>query len=209
MHLEMDKASRESVKKQQLIDSALMLFKTFGFKKVTIKDICKHAQVSKVTFYKYFVDKEALIAFVLEAYITEGKAQWEHIKSLQVPFANKIERMIDLKLQKSNEVSPAFMQDILDLQIPSVAECINKYRQSQLKDILNFFIQGQKEGALNPEFPPEFFLYLINEVERALKDPQLNSIVPSIHQRLKWLLDTFFFGILNHKPVQEEEEQCF
>jgi AcrR family transcriptional regulator len=46
-----------SKKYESILITGHDLFWKFGFKRVTIDEICKKAEVSKMTFYKYFTDK--------------------------------------------------------------------------------------------------------------------------------------------------------
>ena len=49
-----------SKKQSALLSNARTLFWQLGYRKVTIEDVCKHAGVSKMTFYKFYPDKLAL-----------------------------------------------------------------------------------------------------------------------------------------------------
>ena len=50
-----------SQKKQQLVETGKKLFLKHGVKRISIEEICRESEVSKVTFYKYFKNKQALI----------------------------------------------------------------------------------------------------------------------------------------------------
>ncbi len=56
----MDKLEQRSLnKRRKILNSAICLFKNHTIKKVTMDDIAMQANVSKVTIYKYFGDKES------------------------------------------------------------------------------------------------------------------------------------------------------
>jgi len=44
-------------KREQILTTGKELFWKFGFKRVTIEEICKEAGVSKMTYYKFFTTK--------------------------------------------------------------------------------------------------------------------------------------------------------
>ena len=46
-----------SNKKQQLLNTATELFRAQVFRRITIDETCKTANISKRTFYKYFKNK--------------------------------------------------------------------------------------------------------------------------------------------------------
>ena len=53
-----------SIQDQKLRDillAAKELFWKFGFKRVSVEEVCKEAQVSKMTFYKHFKNKIELV----------------------------------------------------------------------------------------------------------------------------------------------------
>ena len=56
-------------KQQTIADTARRLFREHGFAAVSVGGICAEADVSRVTFYKYYSGKNAL----LQAIVTEQK----------------------------------------------------------------------------------------------------------------------------------------
>ena len=53
-------------KEQDILIAGKKLFFKYGLKKVTIEEICAEANVSKMTFYKYFPNKTALVKKVFD-----------------------------------------------------------------------------------------------------------------------------------------------
>ena len=56
---------RKEQKKSNIRQAALELFKTYGFKKVSISDIAHKAGVSPVTIYNHFGSKDELVRDVV------------------------------------------------------------------------------------------------------------------------------------------------
>ena len=54
------------MKKEQIIESARILFIKYGYKKVSMSEIAETAGVTKRTLYSYFRDKEDLLNYFLE-----------------------------------------------------------------------------------------------------------------------------------------------
>ena len=73
-------------KQQQLIDTARELFCRHGVRRVTVEEICHRAQVSKMTFYKHFSNKLALVRYIRDLYVEEGFRKFDEIKALDIPF---------------------------------------------------------------------------------------------------------------------------
>ena len=51
------------MKEEQIIEAARKLFYQFGFKKVSMDEIAKEANVTKKTIYMYFGSKEELLKY--------------------------------------------------------------------------------------------------------------------------------------------------
>lgn len=64
----MDKSKQRTLKKRaKILDNSIKLFLDNDIKKVTMDDIAKQSNVSKMTVYKYFGDKELLYQYVGES----------------------------------------------------------------------------------------------------------------------------------------------
>ena len=53
--------NQETTTKELIRDTAIELFKKYGYEKVTIQQICKACQITKRTFYYHFSSKGALL----------------------------------------------------------------------------------------------------------------------------------------------------
>lgn len=63
----MDKIEQRTLKKRKkILESAICLFLNNGIKKVTMDEIAAHSNVSKVTIYKYFGDRECFYEHICE-----------------------------------------------------------------------------------------------------------------------------------------------
>ena len=58
-------SKRSQRKVDSIIEHASLLFVRHGFHKVTMESIAQYANVSKVTLYKYFRDKQALYEHII------------------------------------------------------------------------------------------------------------------------------------------------
>ena len=55
-----------NTKREQLIRTGKELFWKFGFRRVTVEEICSEAGISKMTFYKYFSNKLDLVKRIMD-----------------------------------------------------------------------------------------------------------------------------------------------
>jgi AcrR family transcriptional regulator len=57
--------SIDDQKLREILIAAKELFWKHGFKRVSIEEVCREANVSKMTFYKHFKNKIELIKYLL------------------------------------------------------------------------------------------------------------------------------------------------
>ena len=56
----------KSTTREEIVEAGRQLFFRYGLKKVTVTEICTGAGVSKMTFYKYFPNKQALAKTIMD-----------------------------------------------------------------------------------------------------------------------------------------------
>jgi AcrR family transcriptional regulator len=78
-------------KKTKILNNSTQLFKDHDIKKVTMDDIANVSNVSKMTIYKYFIDKDSLYKHVAEA-LLDGC--YNNLKAQLNPNINVIQKMI-------------------------------------------------------------------------------------------------------------------
>ncbi|UCD39298.1 MAG: helix-turn-helix transcriptional regulator, partial [Fidelibacterota bacterium] len=69
------------------------LFSRFGARRVTVEEICREANVSKMTFYKYFPNKVELVRTIRDNWEEEGFMRFDEINAMDLPFPEKIDLM--------------------------------------------------------------------------------------------------------------------
>ena len=85
-----------SPKFKQIVNTAKELFYKFGIKRVSVEEICQTAQVSKMTFYKYFPNKIELSKHIFTELIEENEAKYDEIMASDLSFAEKTDIKIDV-----------------------------------------------------------------------------------------------------------------
>ena len=97
---------KASIKKQQIIDTAIRLFDRNSFHGVGINQIITEADVAKATFYNYFNSKEDLVVEVLENYreLTLDNLR-KHLDQYPKPAINKLIYTFDILEEKLNNNS--------------------------------------------------------------------------------------------------------
>lgn len=117
---------RVTMTKRMLKDSLLELLKTSGIHEIAIRTLCKHADVNRSTFYKYYGSQYDLLAEMESDFIQRIEDSIHDVDVAQIPFQDIlqfIEENIELGRQLVNSnTDPDFAQKLFNL--PSVKRLI-------------------------------------------------------------------------------------
>lgn len=90
-------------KKEQVILEARKLFKKYGYKKVSMDEVAKKAQVTKKTIYTYFKDKEELFKYFIKEELDQIRQKIEQKEKENLPFIEYVSSCIYEMLKIRNE----------------------------------------------------------------------------------------------------------
>lgn len=188
-----------SKKMNRIIETATGLFTKHGIRRITIEEICRTAGTSKMTFYKYFDNKIDLLHQIWQRWFDEGYRMLDEIDSMDIPFAEKMRRLIDYKMDLVSKMSPEFLGEVMHAS-PELGEFIGEMRAKNLSRFMEFVEKAQRRGDMR-RMRPEFFMAVMNWLQGIISDDELAKAYPD---RLELILDVhnfLFFGIL---PVRGE-----
>ncbi|MBN1272994.1 MAG: TetR/AcrR family transcriptional regulator [Candidatus Aminicenantes bacterium] len=188
-----------SKKCRQIIDTARNLFWFHGLRRVSVEEICQTAGVSKMTFYKYFKNKIDLILFILNEMFREGVTRYKGIMAQNVPFAEKAKEVIRMKLEGTKDFSQEMLKDLMQGNIPEVAELMQSMKEKNYKLILDDMFEAQKKGEIRRDINLQFIPYFLNKMADMAGDEQMISMYESPQSLTAELINFFFYGILTEK----------
>lgn len=190
---------KKSRKFQSLVTTAQELFFRFGMKRVTVEEICQEAGVSKMTFYKFFENKTALALYILDETISAAEKKYDSIMKMEVPFAQKVEETIRLKLDQNEKFSREFFRELLNGEIPEVSKRLFLKMQENMQRVLKDYSDAQARGDIRPDIKPEFIMYIFNKMIAMISDEELAKYYNSPRDITAELTNFFFYGILNRE----------
>src|SRR5690554_2965809 len=103
---------KKNKKYNSILKTAKTLFWKHGFRRVTIEEICKEADVSKMTFYKFFSNKTDLAKTILDNLIQSSRIKFKAIVESKKLFSKKLEDLFLLKVEGMNNISMEFINDV-------------------------------------------------------------------------------------------------
>ena len=186
----------DNQKLQQIYTTAKSMFMRYGFKRVSIEEICREASVSKMTFYKFFSNKIGLLKFILKKMTSESLAEYQQIMAQDIPYAEKVTQMIQLKMKYTDELSQEFFNDLYKNAEPEILDFWSQKTQEILQLTLQDLKDAQAQGNVRSEIKPEFILYFMNHILEMVKDDKLLQLYESPQALIKELTLFFFYGIL-------------
>lgn len=154
--------------KEQIINTAVELFLTLGFKSITMDDIAHKMGISKKTIYKFFSTKEALIEEAVEKVHHDVDIS---IKEIFQRKHNAIEENFEIRrtfkeLFKSFETSPVYQ---LKKHYPGIYQ---KVYEKQIQTCKVWFVKNLEKGIeeglyrseLDIETSANFYYFLIFQI---------------------------------------------
>ena len=190
----MAKVARKS-SENLLIEAGHELFWKFGFKKVTVEDVCKKAGVSKMSFYRYFDNKTDLAKRVLDKVISDGVEKFRVILTDDDTISNKMHRFILLKIEGTNDISKEFVQDLYTDQGSDLQLFMAKLSTEAWVSVLDEFRAAQSRGVFRPDFKPEILFAMSKDIAEIVTNPALNSLYANTQEVIVEWVNLITFGI--------------
>ena len=136
-----------------ILESAYILMATTGLAATTIDAIAKHSDVSKMTIYKWWPSREALL---IDAFLNQA--------SLMLPLSGTGKPAARLK-RHATAYAEALLGEFGKVQLAVISECISKTGSAEIfyERYLDFrrtatveiIAAGQKDGSIGASGAPE------------------------------------------------------
>lgn len=169
--------------KEKITAMASEMFLKLGFKSITMDDIAAEMCISKKTIYKYFNNKEVLIA---ESTLLMNQKVKQIVADIQSSNYNAIEENFKLHqtlkgLLQTTENSPLYQLK------KHYSQIYNKVSKKEFEDILNYLQRNADKGIQQGYYRPEianghyhqlYFLlsFSINENTQSEKEARILKI---------------------------------
>ena len=188
-------------KQQTIADTARRLFREHGFSAVSVGGICTEAAVSRVTFYKYYSGKNALLQEIVTEQKNRVRAEFEALLARQCSLCEAAEAVFALQRQSFDELySAAFLRDIeenTDLELERFFHELNEEKYAFMR---GFFHILQQRRLIQPDLPVELIDLFIRQADILMRHPQLAALYAAAPQKLPQDI----LGLLLHGLAGEE-----
>ena len=163
----------------QIMGAAKDLFWKFGIRRVSIEEICSKANVSKVTFYKYFENKSDLAIFMLDQTYKESLQIYRGLMKSDIPFEEKVRETVRMKFEGTRDLSNELIDDILGHPDEYIKNFYGKIASEVLQEVVAGYAEAQKQGEVRNDIKVEFMLFFMGHMMELANDERLLQIYGS------------------------------
>ncbi len=187
-----------SKKHKDIVSTAKELFWKYGFKRVTIEEVCATAKVSKMTFYKFYPNKLELAKAVFDMVVDDGVERFKLLMGSDAPVSEKMRGMIQMKLEGTNDISREFLADFYANPELGLSAYIEEKTRVVWADVITIFREGQQKGWFRSDFKPELLLILAQKAAELVTDSKVVALYNKPQDLVLELTSLMTYGIVNH-----------
>jgi AcrR family transcriptional regulator len=180
-------------KQNTIRKTAEELFSRYGTGRVTVQEICRTAGVSKVTFYKYFRNKDDLVRRIREDLLREGFAKNDDLSGQDISLPEKVELMTRWRREHFADLNDEFRRELF-----SGTEATAEVK----KHFLANMTEARDKGEIRPDLSLDF-LWLVTETLSGLVTDGSWKKVCSDYKDFQTQMRTLFFqGLLTRSKAE-------
>lgn len=189
---------KKAKNKIALYEAALSLMKDRMFSQVMLEDICKRAEISKVTFFKFYQRKEDLLIYFMRIWLTERMIEidQEGKKGFQAF------RHLLTQVAKEHQVRPGMMPSLISfLAEQNMQPCMPELSQAEV----SLLFPGHEEaGSRSPNMYELFQQFMKDEAQAG----RLNKAL-TLEQAVQICFTTFYGAFLTAQLYNSTEISRF
>ena len=167
------------VRKQEIAQTAMIIFEEKGIQKTSMSEIAKRAGVAKGLLYYYFTSKDALVAEVIDQF---SKGVDEYIEGIM---KNEDYSFYDKLSQIINFFFSTIVERTALMSISTVNQGTFEFIRTRLSDVAiihakELVLSGKKEGIISIEYPELVVKMLIKGIADLYMDGETNPEVLTV-----------------------------
>jgi AcrR family transcriptional regulator len=159
---------RTEQKKESIRRAAIELFQVHGFKKVSIGDIARRANVSHVTIYNHFGSKEELVRDVIKTISLDLIAKSREIIESDRPFLEKLNLLIFNKSNVGGQYQGEIIKTIAR-DFPDLKRFVDDLSEKETYPLLDKLIEeGKRLKYINPVLSPRSIRFFFQAIRNGI-----------------------------------------
>ena len=186
-------------KKAQILATGKELFWKFGFKRVTIEEICREAGASKMTFYKFFPNKTKLATAIMDVVFEESLLKIRKIDEEHESADKTFKKFLQLKSEGSRDISEEFIKDLYTNPDPGLKTYMEKKTKSMLEEIQKVYEHGKETGWVRKDLNIPFLILFSQKLVSLTNDNEMMHYFDSSQDFIMEVTNLFIYGISPHE----------
>lgn len=186
-------------KQNDIFEAGKRLFYKYGIKRVTVEEICKDANASKMTFYKYFSSKVELAKAVVDDFYSSALEKHENMMQSDIPVEDKLRKTLELKIENSSKLDIEFVADLYKYPDESIQDHLETWRLKYLNATEKWFIEMQKKGQIIKKLTFPAFLLYTNAIQDFAFNDETMKVFSTTHELTSIITRLFMYGIAENK----------
>ncbi len=186
-------------KRTQILSTGKELFWKFGFKRVTIEEICREAAVSKMTFYKFFENKQELAVHIMDEVFDENLLKIRKIDEEHESADKTFKKFLLLKAEGSRGISEEFINDLYKNPDPELKSYMEKKTRSMLEEIRNVYEHGKETGWVRKDLNVPFLILFSQKLVMLTNDKEMMHFFDSSQDLIMEITNLIIYGISPHE----------
>lgn len=187
----MELSTRSQKKVDSIVYNATQLFIRHGFTKVTMDSIAQYANVSKVTLYKYFNDKQVLYEHIVKEMYTKEVDDVRDIVNGYDDFKEKLHKLLIIQTEKHFNTNMLVPDPNFNFSL-STTKLLKKFRERMRTFQKRLYEEGIKNGYIESKFDLEMIRHFFAVIQKGIIEMNIN---PS-EEETEPLIDLLYKGVL-------------
>jgi len=185
-------------KRTQILATGKELFWKFGFKRVTIEEICREAGVSKMTFYKFFPNKLKLATTILDAIIEKNLVMIRKLSEDHETPEKTFKKILQLKSDSIKGIGEEFIKDLYVNPEEGLKTYMEEKTKKMFAEIINVYNKGKEDGWIRKDLNIPFFFSYISKTTESVMNDELMTYFDTPQELVMELTNLFLYGITPH-----------
>ena len=186
-----------SPKFRKLVQTARDLFFRHGIKRVTVEEICQKAGVSRMMFYRYFQNKDAIAMYTLDQLYSDAWSKFDEILAEDIPFEEKIKRIATVNMEMVDEYSTEFLNELLADEDSECGKFLIQKRNESYEFTRKIYTDAQERGDIREDIKIDFIMFVMEHLAEIIKDERVQSMYPDMSQLVHEMFALLFYGMLS------------
>ena len=190
-----------SKKRQALREAAKNLFYTQGFAAVSVEAICTAAHTSRVTFYKYYSGKNALVQELFAEQKERVRSRLEGLLAHQCSLEEAAAALFAIQRESMAELySAPVLDDIANVADLELERFFRSMEEEKYQFMRSFFHTLQQRKLIHHSLPPELIDFFIRQMDSLMRHPGLAELYAPAPQRLPQdILQLLLYGLTSRE----------